>query len=525
MTSLKAKLILALTIMIVILFVISGVLFVNEKKQQSVHDIYVTARSFAELTAPKIASDYTLYLSQKSFIYFNRDVQDMFQKLPELKSMQVLSYDGKILYDSDQEKDKQYDGPQRSIDDKQILQEVKSRNMSVLLQGSNRVVYLKKGTDASYSEVDFDEKPVSQLSSNDRIVYFVQPANDQLAVLYRISYDLLDQRVGQTVIRSSVLTLFGVMLAILFAVLFSGTITRPIKTLTAGVDNISKGNFAYRVEVKTKDELKVLADAFNKMAADLDVSTKAMVYKERVAKELEIAAKIQTQLLPKVIPSMPSLDVAAGLLPAEEIGGDCYDFIKTDNDNLLMYLGDVTGHGVPSGIVVSIANALIYNFSADPSIRDMLIKVNRILKEKTTSNMFMTLVALRWNEIEKKLKFVNAGHEQMVYYKASDKSITLTPPGGLALGMMKDIGQLLVEREMSMEAGDVLVVYSDGIPECWRNDKEMFGMEKLKETVQMYGELPTASRIHDAIIKEVKDYAAGYKQMDDITLIVLKRKN
>src|SRR5690606_32671105 len=145
--------------------------------------------------------------------------------------------------------------------------------------------------------------------------------------------------------------------------------------------------FKHRVYVKTKDEVATLANAFNSMAQELEISTKALVYKERVAKELEIAANIQKELLPKEIPVISGLDIAAGILPAEEIGGDCYDFLATDDNNLLMYLGDVTGHGVPAGIVVSIANALIYNYSHDTDMREILSQVNRILKVKTSSNM------------------------------------------------------------------------------------------------------------------------------------------
>jgi serine phosphatase RsbU (regulator of sigma subunit) len=296
-----------------------------------------------------------------------------------------------------------------------------------------------------------------------------------------------------------------------------------LKKLTEGAGILATGDFKHRVEVKTKDELSTLADAFNKMAQELEISTKALVYKERVAKELELAAKIQKDILPKTIPKVPGLDISAGLLPAEEIGGDSYDFLKLSDDELLMYLGDVTGHGVPSGIVVSVANALIYNFANTSTIKDLLVSVNRILKEKTSSNMFMTLVMLKWIASQGKLKYVSAGHEQMVHFHAAEKKVTLTPAGGIALGMLNDISKTLNENEVLMEKDDTLIIYSDGIPECWKNEKEMYGMARLKRAVSEYSDLPTAFALRNALLADVKEFAGKYKQMDDITLIVLKR--
>jgi len=260
------------------------------------------------------------------------------------------------------------------------------------------------------------------------------------------------------------------------------------------------------------------------MAKELEVSTKALVYKERVAKELEIAANIQKDLLPKEIPLVPGLDISAGLLPAEEIGGDCYDFIQTGKD-LLMYLGDVTGHGVPSGIIVSIANALIYNYSEIGDMKELLVRVNRILKKKTVSSMFITLVMIYWDASNKKLKYVSAGHEQLLHYHASDKTVTLEPAGGLALGMVLDISGLLNEQVVDMQQGDVLIAYSDGIPEAWKNEKEMYGMDGLKRALSEYGILENALAIRNAILADVKEFMGGWKQMDDITLLVLKRTN
>jgi len=523
MKSIKTKLVLAISGLIIVLFSLMTYIFINENKQELARDIFVNSRNFAELTAGSIANDYNVYLAENSFVYFNREIRAVFEQMPDLANIQLIKYGGEVLYDSKTENDKQYEGSPRMVQDKVFLEQTQSRNSSIFTLDTKRVVYLRLDDTGQLQYVDVNEKPVVAFNPDEKIEYLVQPATNETAAVYSISYQSLYDSVNQTMMRGVLLAIFGIGVGILMAFLYAGSITKPLKKLTEGAGILAKGDFKHRVVVKTKDEIAVLAAAFNKMAMDLETSTKALVYKERVAKELELAAKIQKELLPKVIPKMPGLDISAGLLPAEEIGGDSYDFIKIDDQNLLMYLGDVTGHGVPSGIVVSVANALIYNYSNEADLKLLLLNVNRILNEKTTSNMFMTMVMMKWNSALNQLKYVSAGHEQMIHFHAREKKVTLTPAGGIALGMLPDIAKTLKEDEVKMESGDVLVAYSDGIPECWKNENEMYGMGRLKRAVSDYSDLPSAFAIRNALLADVKEYAGKYKQLDDITLIVLKK--
>lgn len=507
-----------------VLFGLNTLLFINEKQAELTQDIFDNARSYAQLTAESIVESYNLYIPQESFVYFNRDVSDVFNKFQDLEKIQIVSFEGEIVYDSSLDKERINATDNRRVTG-DLLDQVRAKNPSVFTLDTDRCVYLQvdSDTEEGYFCVDEASKPIQPIAPDERVEFIVQPATDEFAVVYYLSYANLQDRINQTMIRTGLLGVFGILVGIILAVMIATNITRPLKKLTLGAGIIAKGDFQHRVEVKTKDELNTLASAFNSMAKELEISTKALVYKERVAKELEIAANIQRDLLPKEIPKMPGLDIAAGVLPAEEIGGDCYDFIKTDDNNLLMYLGDVTGHGVPSGIVVSITNALIYNYAKQHDLKKLLTDVNRILKEKTSANMFITLVMMHWDAISNKLKYVSAGHEQMVHYHAKDKKVTLTPAGGLALGMLPDISHVLQEVEVNLEEGDALVAYSDGIPEAWKSDTEMYGMSNLKRSVNEYSVLPNALSIRNAILADVKEFTGTWKQMDDITLMVLKK--
>lgn len=526
--SLKSKLILGISVFVVLLLTVSAFLQVQEKQKELINDIAVRARSFAELTHDTIVGDYKLYLIPNSFVYFNRDVQDILANNEDIPWIQVVSFGGEILYDSRQDTEKKYEGVTRLVTDQNELDQIKGKNLSVKVSGDARTVFFKKNVDAngavSFKAVDANENPVAALASDQKLDYMVQPADSEYSVVYGVSYEALAARIQAVEIRVMILAIFGVALGIFLAIIFGSNITRPLAKLREGVEILATGDLTHRVVVKTRDEVYQLAQTFNKMAAELQESTKALIYRERVGKELELARQIQERIIPKIIPQVAGLDICAGIIPAEEIGGDCYDFLAPNANELLFYLGDVTGHGVPSGIVVTIANALFYSY-ADRGMKldDLLVEVNEVLKAKSLPNMFITLVLMKWIVDQQKFSYVSAGHEQIVHYKLAEDKVELLPSGGLALGMVKDVSKLLTVREVDLELGDVLVIYSDGIPEAWRSANEMYGMERLKAITKAYGSFPTALSVKNALMSDVHLFRRGYKQMDDITCIVVKR--
>lgn len=526
--SLKSKLILGISVFIVLLLTVAAFMQVREKERELVNDIFVRARSFAELTSDKIVADYKLYLIPNSFVYFNREIKDVLAKNEDIASVKVAGFDGEILYDSAVDSEQKYEGVNRKVSDKILLEQIKSKNLSVKVGGEGRAVFYKKNIlpdgQTVFQSVDINENSVAELAKDQRIDYMVQPADEEYSVIYGITYQALAAKVQATQFRIALLAVFGVALGILLAILFGSTITRPLAVLKKGAEILATGDFTHRVEVKTRDEIYQLAQTFNKMAADLQESTKALIYKERVGKELELAKQIQQSVLPKTIPQVKGLDISAGVIPAEEIGGDCYDFLLANDNEMLMYLGDVTGHGVPAGIIVTIANALFYSYADRGLVLDeMLSEVNEVLKAKTLPNMFVTLVLMKWMIEEKQFSYVSAGHEQIIHYKAASDTVDLLPSGGLALGMVKDISKLLKVRQVQLEKDDVLLIYSDGIPEAWRNDKERYGMDRLKDIMKRYSKFPSALAIKNALMSDVYIYRQGYKQMDDITCMVVKR--
>ncbi len=518
----RTKLLIGISLLFVILFSVAAYLFITEKKRELGDDIYLNSLSFVKLTAPIVAKDYDLYLAQNSFVYFNREIQSIFKQNGDLASIKVISYPGEILYDSAIDLDKKYSGPLRGVTDQLLLEQVQSENISFLTLNGD-IFYLNDEAKNGDVFVDKDDNLIPDLTPGTLIDYFVIPASEKHSIVYSVDYHNLDERVALIINRIVYLVLFGVLLGVIWSFWMSLHLTKPVALLVKGAENIAKGDFKTRVNIKTHDELKFLGDAFNRMAIDLAASLDAKLYQERITRELELAKEIQAQLLPDVIPSISGIEISADLIPAGEIGGDMYDFLKMDDNRLIFYLGDVTGHGVPAGIVSSIASALFYGFSGLGDLKKVMVDVNRVLNIKTLPSIFMTLCLMQWDALNSKFHYVSAGHEQIIHYSAANKTATLAPAGGMALGMISDLSRILKTEEVPLGSGDFLIVYSDGIPEAWKNRVEAYGMERFTAFVQQNGGLPSATALRDAILTDLRTFMGEYPQADDITIIVIKK--
>lgn len=522
--TIRSKLIIAISILMVMIFAMAASLFVNEKKKEFAQDIYLNMLAFAKLTAPTVAYDYDLYLAQNGFIYFNRELAKMLKQNVDIGAIKVMSYKGELLYDSKVDVDKKYEGEARKIEDKKLLSEVQSKNISMQTE-DGRVVFLKQNDADEFEYVDKDEKAVEAIVAGPLLKYLIVPGSDKYAIQYDLDYKNLYERIERMRMRIVYLALFGIMLGMILSFVLSRQVTKPIAQLVEGADKIDKGDFTARVNITTHDEMNFLGAAFNQMAMDLEKSIEAKIEQDRVKNELKIAGQIQDKLVPDddEIPKMADLQIAADLVPAEEVGGDIYDFLKLDDNRLLMYLGDVTGHGVPAGIISSISNALFYGYATLGDLKKILLEVNRVLKAKTLPTMFMTLCLMEWDAIAKKFTYASAGHEQILHYRAAAKVAEYKAAGGIALGMLQDISKHINVVDIDFQVGDYLVIYSDGIPECWKNEKESYGPERLKVAMEKFAVLADADAVKKAILADVHEFAAGHKQMDDITIMVIKR--
>lgn len=520
MHSLKTKLIAGISALLVFLFSVTAVLLMREKRNELSRDIYVNARAFSELSTPKVVDLYTSLLAEESFVIFTREMKDVFNKNEDVADIALHTFAGQTLYDSSTERERHYVGDERQVENPILAERIKATLPSLLLT-TGRVVYLKKTADGIYVTVDANERAIPDLESSDEIVNIVHPFGEKYAVEFTVSYENLRTRVLHMVERIALLLIFGILIGLAAALSLASRITKPIEKLKEGAITIGKGDFTARVTVQTKDEVGLLAETFNKMAGDLEISTKAMIERERIGKELELAAKIQRQILPKTVPNIPGLQLSTALHPAQEVGGDCFDFLKVSEDNHIIYISDVTGHGVPSGLVVSIANALIYSYADAPTIVELLTHTNHVLKQKTSQNMFMTLLMVRWSA--GKLSYVSAGHPPMLHYYGKEQKVVEEKSGGIALGMIPDISKTLVENTIPFNSGDVIVLYSDGFPEGVNEHGEMYGMPRFKRALADAAQIDNIEAIKYALVADAKLFMGKAEQLDDMTLVVIRK--
>jgi serine phosphatase RsbU (regulator of sigma subunit) len=246
----------------------------------------------------------------------------------------------------------------------------------------------------------------------------------------------------------------------------------------------------------------------------------------KLRSEVEIASEIQKHVIASEETIVPSLDIALSSTPASEVWGDSLDIIPWKNSNYYIYIWDVTGHGVPSGFVMMMVNALVSAFVAsEESSARVMSETNRILKPRIKQNMMMSSVMLRWNDTTKSLYYTWAWHEFILVYSHREDKVFKIKSGGVALGMVRDAAHLYKEQQIRFEPGDVVILYTDGITEARYHSEQnwlLFGIDRIVESVMKTGN-KTAENIFRQITIDLSAHM-GYKhrQFDDITLMVAR---
>lgn len=239
---------------------------------------------------------------------------------------------------------------------------------------------------------------------------------------------------------------------------------------------------------------------------------------ERKNSELAAAKDLQERLLPKTLPVIKDLDIAGYLRTSTEVGGDYYDFFEQADGSLYAICGDATGHGTPSGMLVSITKAGIIGLP-QMSPKDMLHELNRVVKKVDLGILRMSLnIALIK---DKQVTLSSAGMPPYFMYRASDKTTEEIQLSGIPLGSFNDVHY--DQTTTSFNSGDILVIISDGLPEAPNLEGELFDYLKLQNLITNYGE-ETAQGVIDKLMSEADTWLSGKHNPDDITLVVIKHK-
>ena len=325
---------------------------------------------------------------------------------------------------------------------------------------------------------------------------------------------------------STVCLIFTLCFITIFTYLFNRGIIKPIIIVTKESDRFSslwKDPAENLLNINNRDELGILAHSFYQMEKDMCTYIEDLknvtAEKERISTELNVATKIQSDMLPKGYPAIPErtdFDLYATMEPAKEVGGDLYDYILLDQDHLLLIVGDVSGKGVPAALFMVVAKTLLDSHAIQKlSPQEIFSVTNNQLSGNNESGMFVTcwLGILEFSTGE--LKYVNAGHPAPVLFHDGEYKFLDTKPN-FVLGGME--GLPYKEHTIHLDKGDRLFVYSDGVTEATNAQEQLFGDQNL-----LYALKNTKNLNSRDVIKEVRNQIDGFvkeaEQFDDITML------
>jgi len=322
------------------------------------------------------------------------------------------------------------------------------------------------------------------------------------------------------------LYVFWVILLVLFGItlFLYNSFFIPIMKISHEVKLMLTGKDFKRIKPSTIDEIGVFTYFFNQISSNLETIADDIENNKRLISQLDVASEIQRDILPKESPSIEGLDIVANTIAADEMGGDSFDLLQHKDDTYI-YIGDVTGHGVPASLVMMMVNTLITAFAENGyGMKEMISKTNTILREKVSSSRFMTLLMLRWNETREEMSWLGAGHEYLLIYRAETKEVQAIKGGGIALKMTENMDAILEEKKIeNLHDGDVVLLYTDGITEAKNPEGEMYEVERLIRALRIHGHKSTAEGIFDSISEDFSNFILDIPQEDDITLIIVKR--
>jgi sigma-B regulation protein RsbU (phosphoserine phosphatase) len=248
---------------------------------------------------------------------------------------------------------------------------------------------------------------------------------------------------------------------------------------------------------------------------------KEALEKQKMEEELEIARDIQRNLLPHSVPQFSNFEIAAVNISSKQVGGDYYDIITLDEDTFCTAIGDVSGKGVPAALLMANLQAFLKTTCKQGMMIDEATGlINDLISENTMDGKFITFFWGIFDNLNKTLTYVNAGHNPPLLIR-SGKIIKLEK-GGIILGVMKTFVPYISEQ-VQLQKDDIIILFTDGITEAKNIDDEEFSDEKLEALALNLSPEP-AEKILNTIRNEVQQFAAGTIQSDDITLVVLKVK-
>ena len=282
-----------------------------------------------------------------------------------------------------------------------------------------------------------------------------------------------------------------------------------------------------KLDIRTGDEIENLSIVMSQMEEDLvayeDNLTKVTAEKQRIGTELELATRIQADMLPNIFPAFPErqeFTIYASMTPAKEVGGDFYDFFFVDQDRLAMVIADVSGKGIPAAMFMMMAKSMIQTQAASGrGPREVLETVNHLICQNNREEMFVTVWFAILDLNTGILTAANAGHEFPILKKPGGCFEIFKDKHGFVIGGMD--GVKYREYEIRLEPGARLFVYTDGVAEATSADKELFGMDRAVQALNDAADQSPEGLLR-AVNAAVSRFVGDAEQFDDLTMLCIE---
>lgn len=245
-----------------------------------------------------------------------------------------------------------------------------------------------------------------------------------------------------------------------------------------------------------------------------------MIEKNRLEEDLRIAAEIQKGLLPMVLPTVPGYQIAARTIPTQQVGGDCYDAIELGEGRVLVSVADVSGKGTPASLLMANFQAALRALAGlNLPLSELVARVNDIINDNTSADKFITAFFGILDPKEGTFTYVNAGHNPPYHFHQNGTDAL--DVGGLILGIMPTLIPYQI-GQVTLELGDMVILYTDGVTEAMSTQREEYGDDRLKALFADFDTIPADQAVERARY-DITLHTRGAAQSDDITLLVVKR--
>ncbi|MBW2513325.1 MAG: SpoIIE family protein phosphatase [Deltaproteobacteria bacterium] len=316
---------------------------------------------------------------------------------------------------------------------------------------------------------------------------------------------------------SIITVIIGVVVIAGIAFLLSYKSNNNVKSIVEGIKRLEKGDFTARLDLQFNDERDLIITTFNHIVPRLEEHL-------RMSRALGVAKDVQQSLLPKKNPKLEGFDIAGSSLYCDETGGDYYDFIDLSEGRMAVVVGDVSGHGISSALLMATARALIMLRASMPGRAASIINdVNKHLSLDTyDTDNFMTFFYCELAPSVREVCWIRAGHDPALIYNPDTDTFDVLKGHGLAVGV--DYNFEYEEFQRTLAAGQVILIGTDGIWEMRNEADEMFGKERLKNIIrENYSK--TAKKIMGIISDTLKEFRGCKQPEDDVTMVVIKVKD